>query len=60
MRLDQTFALNCRDCDSSRAQSVFSRGVVRVLQFEGQDDQGQSVKTTATIHLDSSSGPLLH
>src|SRR5262245_13030286 len=60
MRLEQTFAFNCRDCDAGRAQSVFSQGVVRVLQLEGQDDQGRSVKTTANIRLDSSSGPLLH
>jgi hypothetical protein len=60
MRLDQTFAFDCRDRDSGRAQSVFSQGVVWVLQFEGQDDQGRSVKTTAKIRLDSSSGPLLH
>ena len=60
MRLEQTFAFNCRDCDAGRAQSVFSKGVVRVLQFEGQDDQGRSVKATANIHLDGSTGDLLH
>lgn len=59
-RLDQTFTFRCRDCDNSRAAQVFSQGIVRVLEFEGQDDQGRPVKTTARIRLDSSSGPLLH
>jgi hypothetical protein len=60
IRLDnQTFTFRCRDCDRSYADSMFRQGIVRVLQFEGEDEQGRPVRALVRIRLDSSTGPVL-
>ena len=59
IRLDRTFTFRCRDCDRSYAESTFRQGIVHVLQFEGEAEQGKQVRALVRIHLDSNTGPVL-
>ena len=59
IRLDQTFTFRCRDCSPNDAEFVFRRGLVRILQFEGEDETGRPVRALVGVRLDSSTGPVL-
>jgi hypothetical protein len=60
IRLDnQTFTFRCQDCSPNDAELMFRQGIVRILQFEGEDEAGRSVRVPIRIRLDSSTGPVL-
>jgi hypothetical protein len=59
IRLDEGFSFSCRGCDQSDAESVFRHGIVRILEFEGEDEQGRSVRAPVRIRLDSATGAML-
>jgi hypothetical protein len=55
----RTFSFHCRDCDPSTVEATFRRGIVRIHDFVGKDEQGRTIHAVLRIRLDSSSGPEL-
>jgi hypothetical protein len=46
----------CPQCDVNRAAEMLRKGITRILEFTGHDDQGQPVTVTVRIPLNSSVG----
>jgi hypothetical protein len=53
---NNSYSHGCPQCDPSSAAEVLRRGVTRVLEFTGRDDQGRSVTVTVRIPLNSGVG----
>lgn len=56
LRLSEEFAYRCRDCDIGYAASTLGRGITRIVQYEGTDDQGRSLVVTVRIPLHRGAG----
>jgi hypothetical protein len=51
-----SYSHGCSQCDPSSAAEVLRRGVTRILEFAGRDDQGRTVTVTVRIPLNSGVG----
>jgi hypothetical protein len=51
LRMSETYAHWCRDCDLGYAATMLRQGVTRVVQYEGADDQRRPVAITLLLPL---------
>jgi hypothetical protein len=54
--VNNSYSHGCPQCDVNRAAEMLRKGITRILEFTGHDDQGQPVTVTVRIPLNSSVG----